>query len=403
MHIHIDTLGGMAGDMFCAALLDAFPQYYSELQTVIQALAPPETVTLALHEHQGVLRGKQFIVQGAEHTPQHGHTHYRDICHLLTHAPLAPAVRTRAQTIFHFLAQAEAHVHRVSLDEVTFHEVGNWDSLLDIVSAAFLLERCGVESASLSPLPLGGGRISSAHGFLPVPAPATARLLHGFVMRDDGIGGERVTPTGAAILKSLNPMPRLPDNLSLCHDGCGFGTRILAAGVPNCVRVLLFSPLSSQKGVETITVLRFDIDDQSGEDLALALDQLRAHAGVISVISLHAIGKHGRCVQQIEILTRRDVLERVLDACFRTTTTLGIRWHEQQRQVLERYATTVALDGQCLHVKLARRPDGVSAKVENRDMRTCTSHNLRQALRSSGAQAAITAHPNPWPDDDHDG
>jgi pyridinium-3,5-bisthiocarboxylic acid mononucleotide nickel chelatase len=392
MHIHIDTLGGMAGDMFCAALLDAFPHYFTELQAALSALQAPPDITVEVRAHDGLVRGQRFFVQGAENqSGAHAHTHYRDICTLLDQAPLAVPVRARAQAIFQVLAEAEAYVHRLEMADVSFHEVGNWDSIIDIVSAAFLLERIGVDSASVPPLPLGGGRVQTAHGLLPVPAPATARLLQGFSMRDDGIGGERITPTGAAILKALKPVSRVPGGLFLYADGTGFGSRVLGGGLPNCVRVLMFEASARvEEGNDTVLVLRFDIDDQNPEDLAVALDHLRAHRGVLSVVSTHATGKHGRAVQQLEVLAHPSARDTLLDACFCETTTLGIRWRTEARRVLPRQLHQLEVDGNPVQVKSAHRPDGLSAKVENRDVAFANSYAQREALRQQGVRTVLT-------------
>ena len=154
----------------------------------------------------------------------HGHVHWRRLRERLAAAPLDAAVAAQAIAIFGLLAEAEAGVHGVAVDEATFHEVGAWDSIADIVAAAYLIETIGAESWSAGSLPLGGGRVRCAHGELPVPAPATLRLLEGFSFHDDGRPGERVTPTGAAILKALVTSTGFGSG-RLEKTGHGFGLR----------------------------------------------------------------------------------------------------------------------------------------------------------------------------------
>jgi len=277
----------------------------------------------------------------------------------------------------------------VEPDAVAFHEVGNWDSIVDIVSAAFLLERCGVESAGTAPLPLGGGRVTTAHGLLPVPAPATARLLRGLPVVDDGIGGERVTPTGAAILRALEPAPGGVSG-TLVASGYGFGGRVLA-GVPNCIQVLLLEPGPGMPALQSDRVLElaFEVDDQSPEDLAAGLDRLRAMDGVLSVTTLQAIGKAGRPTLQVRVLGRPERHRDLVEACFRETTTIGLRWRETARWVLARRSAAVSLEGRDLEVKLVRRPDGESAKAEQRSLAEIEGQDRRRRLRGLAEATAL--------------
>ena len=160
---------------------------------------------------------------------------------MLVHSRLSAVARDHAIGIFGLLAAAEAEVHGVVEDDVAFHEVGAVDSIVDIVVAAQLVTLVGASAWSASPLPLGSGRVRTQHGLLPVPAPATALLLRGLATIDDGVPGERVTPTGAAIARYLledEVLARVPRRLLRC--GTGFGSRELP-GLSNCLRVLVFA------------------------------------------------------------------------------------------------------------------------------------------------------------------
>ena len=200
-HIHLDPVGGAAGDMFVAALLHAFPHLAQGALEAAEAVAGVEC-GLAPHG-DGILTGARFTVEdGHRH---HHHAHWADIRERIERSDLDGAVQRHATGIFSHLAEAEARVHGVSPDQVMFHEVGAADSIADIVAAAWLIAALQPASWSVSPLPLGSGMVETAHGLMPVPAPATALLLEGFATRDDGIAGERVTPTGAAILRHLAP------------------------------------------------------------------------------------------------------------------------------------------------------------------------------------------------------
>jgi hypothetical protein len=298
-------------------------------------------------------------------------------------------VRARAIDIFTHLAQAEARVHGMSVDTVAFHEVGAWDSIADIVAAAFLIEALGTCTWSLGPLPVGSGRVRSAHGMLPVPAPATALLLEGFACFDDGLPGERVTPTGAAILRHLAPaasLGRAPRRL--VRSGCGFGSRRFA-GLSNVLRVLEFSD-DCALGTESDQVLaiRFEVDDQTGEDLAVGLDRLRALEGVLDVQQAASFGKRGRLFAAIQVLARPEMSESVTAACFRETTTIGLRLERLERRTLERRAAR-AQSG--LRVKIAERPGGATAKAEIADVLDDDGHRARGALRAA-AEAEVLGY-----------
>ena len=387
MHLHLNPLGGLAGDMFCAALLHARPDLLEQVRTAINRLDMPVPVILELSEQEGLIGGKRFLVKPESDTAEHAHhTGFRDILDLLQRCGLDEAVRLCAVRIFTLLAEAEGRVHGIPIQEVSFHEVGSWDSIADIVSASVLIEALGVSSASTGPLPLGGGRVKTAHGWLPVPAPATSILLQGLPVIDDGIGGERVTPTGAAILRALRPETGSNAGGVVRHSGMGFGNRDLG-DIPNCLQITCLER-DSWLGRDQVAVLRFDIDDQNPEDFALALDRLRSEDGVLSVTSTQAIGKQGRPTMRVELLARPQQKRAVADACFRETTTIGLRWEETQRLLLPREQHQLRLDGETVEIKRVQRPGGTSVKLEARDLASAASQSERERMRRAAATRA---------------
>ena len=365
MHIHLDTVGGMAGDMFLAALLDARPDLAAGTVAAMRAAGLPESWSVELSAHRDhALTGHRLSVR-CEGGAHHHHRSFADIRADIEAGALSDAVKARAVAIFRLLAEAEGAVHGMDPESVTFHEVGAWDSVADIVGAAHVIEALGVESWSVSALPLGSGRIETAHGILPVPAPATARLLHGFETVDDGVPGERITPTGAAILRHVEPARHGPARaMRLVADGTGFGTRVLP-GLPNIVRALVFEGTADDSAVE-VTEIAFEIDDQPAEDLAAGLDNLRAMDGVIDVLQFPVFAKKGRLATAVRVLARMEAAERAIEACFMETTTLGIRRQRTRRVVLDR--TITHMEG--VRVKVATRPGGArSAKADMDDVR----------------------------------
>jgi len=386
--LHLDPVGGVAGDMVCAALLDAFPEHLDGLRATVAGLGPPEGLAVWLERVESPLRGRRFRVT-LPPRPDHHHRHWRDIRTLLGERLADEGVRRRALAIFERLAQAEARVHGVPVEEVEFHEVGDWDSIVDVVGAAYLLERLDLRGASCGPLPLGGGTVRTAHGELPVPAPATLELLEGFAFHDDGIASERVTPTGAAILAAL---PRVPAAGGILRaTGVGFGTRSLGTR-PNCLRVLCFEADSAAvpgATIEQLIELAFEVDDQSPEDLAAALDRLRTCEGVLDVNVLSKVGKSGRLAQGVRILLGPEALDAVTDRCLRETTTIGLRWHRVERLALTRRQVEVEIEGRRLEVKVVDRPGGATAKVESRSLAAVADAAERARLRRLAEEAAL--------------
>ena len=388
LHLLFDPVGGIAGDMLCAALLDAFPEHLEGLRATIAALEPPVGWAVSVETLYRPLRGSRFRVLLPQR-PDHRHRHWRDIRVMLDRGLKDAGVRGRALAIFERLAAAESRVHGVPVEAVEFHEVGDWDSIIDIVGAAYLLERLEVRSASCGPLPLGGGTVRTAHGELPVPAPATLQLLEGFAWHDDGLAGERVTPTGAAIASVL-PLAQTSGGV-LRATGVGFGNRHLGSK-PNCLRVLCFDAAPVGAGVpERLLELAFEVDDQTPEDLATALDKLRAAEGVLDLNSLALVGKAGRIAQGVRLLLRPEALDNVVDRCLRETTTIGLRWYAVERLALPRRQVAVDVEGRRLDVKVVDRLGGATAKVESRSLADVTDATERARLRRLGEEAALKA------------
>ena len=394
MHIHLDAVGGVAGDMFAAALLVAFPQHEEIVLAAVRAVAPVRCALVA--HNDGVLRGRRFDVALAESRHHDGHRHHEhrhwsQIKAHLESADLDPAVREHAVGIFTHLAEAEAEVHGIPVADVAFHEVGAWDSIADIVAAACLIVATGAESWSIGALPLGSRRVQTAHGLLPVPAPATAILLRGFETFDDGVPGERVTPTGAAILRHLREMAAPPRRRTLGRSGIGFGTRKLP-GLSNCLRVLVFDEPGSETtpAHRELAVIEFEVDDQSPEDLAMGLDRLRQHPDVFDVVQMPVFGKKGRMMMHVRALARAGAVDAAIAACFRETTTIGLRHHVVAGAALPREQRDVDVDGTTVRVKTVDRPGGRTAKAEADDALRHETHAARAALRRRAERLALS-------------
>ena len=405
--IHLDPIGGIAGDMFVAALADAFPALIPGLLAELKKLPAPAGATIEVVAHRdAALGGRRFHVAApapARHRQKdahghahgdgsgaaHAHTDYADIRKLLHQIPLRGPVREHALGLFAVLAEAEAEVHGIRADEVAFHEAGAWDSIVDFVAAAYLIDAVNPAQWTCAALPLGGGRIRSAHGVLPLPAPATALLLRGMPVVDDGIEGERVTPTGAAILKYLlarNPAQGAAP-MAIAATGNGFGTRTLR-GAANVLRCIAFAQASAAAADEEISVASFEIDDQTAEDLALALDRIRRAPGVLEIYQAPVFGKKGRMATQVQILARPEHIDDIAQLCFAETSTLGLRLARVSRKLVPR--SVVAVGEPRMRVKLAQRPSGrLTAKAELDDLaRIAGGKPARDKVRQAAERMA---------------
>jgi len=383
--ILLDPIGGVSGDMFLAAVLDAWPALREPVLAAVRAALPAGYEASLVERATGALPAAGLAFTGNSGAPTGGYDAFRK---RIGGAQLRASVQKRALEMLKLLAEAEAAVHRVPVAEVHFHELADWDTQADIVGAATAIDLLAGASWHTRPLPLGAGTVRAAHGALPLPAPAAAKLLEGFAFRaDDGVPGERVTPTGAAILRYLGAEAPPPAVLGrLVATGTGAGTRRFE-GVPNILRVLGFAWGTS---ADQVLVVEFDVDDQSPEDLAIGLDRLRGLAGVRDVTLFAGMGKKGRLIQSVRIMADPGERQTVVTAVFAETSTLGLRLRWEERAVLPRQTVVVEEGGRSVRVKVAERPGGRSAKAEADDVAALTANaGERASLRRSAAQKAL--------------
>lgn len=385
--LHLDLVGGIAGDMFVASLLNAFPHYWNNCLASLSALNLNAAVGIAsTNDMRHDIAGTIFTVTGCEaQTSHHAHVHWQEIRDNLQASHLSENVKAVACAIFTMLAGAEAAVHGTTIDKVAFHEVGAIDSIIDIVMAATLINELGNCIWSMGPLPLGRGLINSQHGKIPIPAPATTLLLEGFITVQDEEVGERITPTGAAILKFLNPTQNHdPIQRRLSGTGIGLGKKNLKARA-NMLRICVYEKVDDSRSLDFVALLRCEIDDQTGEDIAVALDQVRVAAGVRDVCQWSVIGKKGRMAVAVQVIVAPEQSDAVTKLLFEETCTLGVRCHIEERSLVKR--ESVEHDG--VNLKLAHRSSGTTAKAEMVDLQAIKSHSARQEKRLLAETAVL--------------
>jgi uncharacterized protein (TIGR00299 family) protein len=360
--LYIEPFSGMAGDMFLAALLDlGDPRFTLEdLRSLAGSLVPGECTIDLETAWRGNLSGKLLSVRTSE-TRRAPHRTYADIERLVRSSPLTEAARARALSVFMRIAVAEAHVHGTTPEEIHFHEIGAVDTLVDVCGAAFALERLSVGEVACDVPVTGTGTVQCAHGEMPVPTPAVAEILRGRPLAIRGGGGERLTPTGAALLAELTTAFDAPGEFVAERIGYGAGARDPKIGPPNILRVQLGRAGSGAPRAE-VWQLEVNLDDMTGEEIAHAAAALRA-AGAIDVWTVPVMMKKARPGVVLSALCRAETRAALERAVFAETTTLGLRWHACFRTECERRTIEVDLEGQRVRVKVRRRPPDLDGKL----------------------------------------
>lgn len=280
-------------------------------------------------KRQGIV-ATRFHVRVEEHQP---HRHYTDISGMIEASSLASGVKERAQRVFYRLAEAEAKVHGVEIGHVHFHEVGGVDSIVDIVGTAICLDYLGVTELHAAPLPLGSGWVETAHGRLPVPAPATAELLRGMPVHGEIGSGERVTPTGAAVLAALATGFGASPAMRVLGVGCGAGSRDFD-DVPNILRLVL----GEKDGTlhhDDVVVAETHIDDMNPEILGFLMERL-LEAGALDVAFAPLQMKKNRPGIRLTIISSPAHLDELARMVLTETTAAGIRYYPARRLKLDR-------------------------------------------------------------------
>jgi uncharacterized protein (TIGR00299 family) protein len=296
-----------------------------------------------------------------EHNPTHDHSHshghgrgLNEIRNTVSKAVISEGAKTTAIAIFEALGVAEAKIHDSDIEKIHFHEVGAVDAMVDIVCAAVGAEALGVDEIVCSPLNVGGGTVQCAHGTLPIPAPATLELLKDAPVYSSGIQAELVTPTGAAIVKTLAnrfaPFPRV----KVGKTGYGAGTRDFA-GHANVVRLSIGEAqpeLSVDIPQETITVLEANIDDLNPQVFGYVMDRL-LEEGALDAFGMPAQMKKNRPGMLLTVLCRPEDASKLTNFIFTETTTLGVRQRKEERRTLARQWVTVGTRWGNVRLKVA--------------------------------------------------
>lgn len=330
--LYLDCYAGISGDMTVAALLDLGVPLEHLRAELAKLSLPPDSYALSTHRterHQ--IPAIKFCVEVRD---EHTHRHYADIDAMILESTLCEAVKNSARRIFRCLAEAEAKVHCVAVEEVHFHEVGALDSIVDIVGTAICLEYLKVEQIRVSALPMGSGFVETAHGLLPVPAPATAELMKGLQLHGACGPGERVTPTGAAIVAAVATSSGTEPPMLLEKTGSGAGAKDFK-DCPNILRAFLGRSIEKPAHADEVIVVESNIDDSTPELLGYAMERL-FEEGALDVFLTPIQMKKNRPAVTLSFLCRHAQLDGLAKVLLTETSAIGLRHYRADRIVLER-------------------------------------------------------------------
>jgi pyridinium-3,5-bisthiocarboxylic acid mononucleotide nickel chelatase len=402
---YLECFSGISGDMLLGALVDAGVSFDS-LAEAAAALNVGAKLEMRKVSRGGLAATKVDVLTPDQHAsgqshshgdhPAHTHAPHRHLSAILAiirAAPLPETVKARASRAFQLLGEAEAAVHSIPIEKVHFHEVGAVDTIVDIVCAAAGAGLLGVDRWLSSPLNVGSGTVVCQHGTIPVPAPATLALLGDAPVYAAGEPMERVTPTGAAVLRMLDvsyaPLPAMRIKAS----GYGAGGRE-TAGQPNLLRLLVGEEDSAGEEEseqashgESIAVIETVIDDSTPQLLAYVSELLLA-AGAWDVYRVAVQMKKGRTGVQMTVLCRPDLLAALREILFRETTTIGLRWRLENKVALAREFANIETPWGTVCIKIARWTNGkvANAAPEYEDCRRLAGeHNipLKQVMQEA--------------------
>ena len=389
--LYLDCGMGAAGDMLTAALLELFPDREAIIQELNGIGIPGVRYELETTQKCGITGSRMRVLVGhaeegetLHHQDSHAHSTPASIDHTISHLNLSPWAAEQARQVYRMIAAAESKVHGVTVEQIHFHEVGSMDALADVAAVCYLMEKLSPDRVEASPVHVGSGRISCAHGILPVPAPATAELLKGIPIYGGSITGELCTPTGAALLRqfvsSFGPMPVM----TVDAVGYGMGKKDFAAA--NCLRVLLGHGAEEENAV---VELRCNLDDMTGEEIGFATEQLMAE-GALDVFTTPIGMKKNRPGVLLTVLCKSKHREAMVRQLFRCTTTLGIREESCRRYTLERRTETTETPCGPLRRKIASGYGVERRKPEYEDLARIARQNHTQWPLRDGAGMAPT-------------
>ncbi|HWE64366.1 MAG TPA: nickel pincer cofactor biosynthesis protein LarC, partial [Chloroflexota bacterium] len=386
---YVDPFSGASGDMILGALLDSGLSL-DALTAALQTLPLPHWQLQVEQVQRGAIGATFARVVSDEQDPPH--RHLADVLRIIDAGTLPGDAAVQARAVFTRLAEAEAHVHRTSIDAVHFHEVGAIDAIVDICGATTGLALLGASALYCGPLPLGSGTVDTAHGILPLPAPATLELLAraGAPTVPHGARTELVTPTGAALLTTLARFERPAMHL----QAVGYGAGSRSVPTPNVLRLLLGRPNAEPQAgqEETLTMLECNIDDMNPQWNGHLFERL-LEQGALDVTCTATLMKKGRPGQVLGVLCRPEHRASLISLLMSETTTLGVRHYPVQRQAAARAMHWVQTVYGPVPIKLRIVAERVTGATPEYEACRAAAHAAHVPLPLVTAAAQAAAYP----------
>jgi len=344
---YFDCFSGASGDMILGSMIDAGLSPL-RLREELKKLRI-STIRLKVKKVlKGGISATQVIVEGRDET--RSHRNLEELLRIVERSHLEPEVKKKSKEIFHRIASVEAKIHRKPIEEIHFHELGGLDSIVDIVGSVWGLCQIGIDEVYVSKVNVGTGFVKCEHGTLPVPAPATLALMKGKPIYSSGVERELLTPTGAAILTSLGSQFGQMPLMSLERIGYGAGRDDLPH--PNLLR-LIIGTSTATSGKERVVVIETNIDDMNPQFYDYIIEKLLA-MGVLEVFVTPIIMKKNRPATLLTVISPSEKLPSVTTFLLRETTTLGLRWREEERSRTDREIIPLQTRYGKIRFKLAR-------------------------------------------------
>jgi pyridinium-3,5-bisthiocarboxylic acid mononucleotide nickel chelatase len=387
---YFDCFSGASGDMILGALMDAgLPLEHLQRELAKLGLSHFELGKAAVVKN-GISGSQALVNIEHDHHHHHHHRHLGDITGIIEKSTLSAAIKRDSIRIFERLAEAEAKVHNTTVDKIHFHEVGAMDAIIDVVGGVIGIHLLGIETIICSPLHVGSGTVECAHGTLPVPAPATAELVRGKPVYATGVQGELLTPTGAAILTTMasdfGPLP------SMTVEQIGHGAGTADRSIANMLRVFIGSAPQPGKTfeVEQTVTIETTIDDMNPQVYDYLIEKV-LEMGALDIFCTSVQMKKNRRGTLVTILCRPEMVTAFSEFLFRETTTIGLRWHLDNRFTLQREFTTVKTRFGAITCKVAKNGNElINITPEYEDCkRVAKQHNvpLKIVLGEAHSQA----------------
>jgi len=381
---YLDCFSGISGDMFLGALLNAGLPLELLTDTLRQVDLSGFRILCQPTTQHSAIQGTQVQVTVSGNPPTRDWHAIRD---LLLASRLTESIKARAIAIFQVLAAAEATVHGCPLDHVHFHEVGAVDSIVDIVGAAIGLDYFRIDTLTCAPLPLATGWVQTAHGKLPLPAPAVCEILKEIPVYGVAMDMELVTPTGAAIVKAcateFGPMPTMTIN----SVGYGAGSHCRPDGLPNLLRLIIGETVRGDEA-QQVTIIETNVDDWSPETFPYLSEQLFA-LGALDVALIPIQMKKGRPGFTIQVIAPPATAFALQQLLLTETSAIGLRFRQEQRRTLPRRLGTIPTQLGEVKVKLVETPAGPRVTPEYEDCRRIATErriSIAEVYRAVAAQ-----------------